>query len=259
MIYCSNLPNDQDMIRALGSLAVPARVPCGDACFYGVGSNGSSDPVRICIERKKIGDMASCILSGRYLYQLQSAHDTGFAVFALVVEGRYGYSSSDGLLVIPGWDSARSRRGWTPVKPTIAFSRFEQYLTELEWLAGVIVKRSENVDGTAAVIRSLWDGFRKPDDGHHSLKTIYKAPPRGGILLTRPSLIRRIASELPGVGWEKSASVEAKFKSVKAMVNASEKEWKQVDGIGKKIARDIVTSINGGKLQILDKGTKSVV
>lgn len=256
MIYCSSLPNDQDMIRALGSLALPFPVPCGDACFFGA-SDSPDSSLRVCVERKKVHDMAACILSGRYLYQLQTAHDCGFDIFALILEGRYDYSLDDGLVTIPGWDSVRGRSGWKPVKPAIAFSRFEQYLTELEHMAGVIVKRSEHVRGTAAIIRSLWDGFQKPPDGHKSLKVIYKSV-TGGVSLTRPSLVRRMASELPGVGWERSGIVAQHFVTVRAMINADDKEWRSLDGIGKITARRVVEAI-GGKPVILDKRANSVV
>ena len=56
------------------------------------------------------------------------------------------------------------------------------------------------------------------------------------MLLQQPSLMRRVAKELPGIGWERSLVVEAKWDSVRDMVNAPVEEWLELDGIGKGIA-----------------------
>jgi len=55
LIYTSDLPNDQDMIKALGSTAIPVNL-FTDACFSSV------DDKVVAVERKKVGDMASCVL-----------------------------------------------------------------------------------------------------------------------------------------------------------------------------------------------------
>jgi len=242
LIYCSNLNNDQDMISALGSIALPFPLLYGDAAFFG--NSGTEDPLRICVERKKVPDMASCILSGRYMNQVQTAYDAGFRVLCLALEGRYRRSPMDGLLEIPGYNYELGRNGWKPVTPAISFSRFDQYLTELEWLTGIIVKQSENVRGTADIIKSLFVNFQVAPDDHGSLKGIYKQPPKKA-LLVKPSLVRRIASELPGIGWDKSATVAEHFPTVRTMMDADVKEWISLEGIGKKIANGIVSAIHG--------------
>ena len=53
-----------------------------------------------------------------------------------------------------------------------------------------------------------------------------------------------MAAILPGVGNNRSKVVESYFKSLKAMVNATEDEWLQIDGIGKTIARNVVEEMN---------------
>ncbi len=56
-------------------------------------------------------------------------------------------------------------------------------------------------------------------------------------------MLRRVAKELPGIGWERSLAVEKHFVSVLAMMLAKSPEWEKVDGIGKTLAQKIVKAI----------------
>lgn len=56
--------------------------------------------------------------------------------------------------------------------------------------------------------------------------------------------MRRIAAELPHIGWDKSEEIENHFHSIGSMIKASSKEWMKVPGVGKKIAEDIVAAVN---------------
>jgi len=242
IIFCTNEPNDADLVRALGSMVVPVPLPCGDVLFYGI--NNDDKPVKVIIERKHVPDMVSCILSGRYLSQAQSAKDDNADVLVLIIDGRYRASPADGLLEILGFDRERNRAGWKPVTPAITFSRFDQYLTELEYLAGIIVKHSETVQGTADIVKTLWSNFQIRPRDHQSLKVIYKPPP-ATILLTKPGIVRRVATELPSVGWGRSGVVAEHFPTVKAMVDADVAEWASLEGIGKKTAERVVKALRG--------------
>ena len=246
-IYTSNLLNDADMIKALGSIAVPLPIAVGDACFSGIGVNG--DVILVAVERKKIGDMVSCILDGRYLHQAQISKELGADILCLIVEGAIRSNPDDGLLEVPVWGinprTMRRAQLWEPVKPTISYSRFDQYLTELDYLANIIVKRSADVRETASIIKALWDNFQTAPDKHNSLHQIFSAPPPR-VFLTRPSLVRRVAKEISGIGWERSAAVADEFPTVRAMVDAGVKDWESIEGIGKKTAQKAVRDLNGG-------------
>lgn len=243
-IYTSNLPNDQDMIRALGPIAVPMPL-FTDACFAGVGDNDTQ--LLVGIERKKIGDLCQCLHDGRLMFQLQVSKEAGCDVLCLIVEGDCRPNPEDGVLEMPVWGiNAKLKRAqhWTPVLPITTYSRFDQYLTELDYLAGVIVKRSRNVQETAAIIKALWLNFQTAPDGHNSLKQMFK-PPAPTVQLVRPSLVRRVASELPGIGWERSRVVAEYFQSVREMVEAGVERWAALDGIGKKTALKVVQALRG--------------
>ena len=115
------------------------------------------------------------------------------------------------------------------------------------------VKHTENVRGTADAILALYQNFQTPADQHQSLNQIFK-PPTPSVQLVRPSLVRRVASELPGVGWEWSAVVADRFKSVRGMVAADVDTWAGLERtsssgkkrrLGKKVATKIMESLGG--------------
>jgi len=235
------------MIQALGSLAIPMPSLFTDVCFSGVGDNDAS--LIVAVERKKIGDLCSCILDGRFLFQAQVCKEMGCDVLCLIVEGACRPSPDDGLLEIPVWGiNTRGRRAeiWKPIIPAMMYSRFCQYLFELSYLAGIFVFRSRDVRETAAILKSLWDNFQTPPNQHQSLHQMFVAPnPGGTVELVRPGLVRRMAKELDGVGWKLSKVVAAHFATPKEMCEADVKEWMSMDGIGKVTAEKVVRSLCG--------------
>ena len=62
-------------------------------------------------------------------------------------------------------------------------------------------------------------------------------------MLIKPSLKRRWANELTGIGWEKSQKVASHFKSALELANASKEDWIKIEGIGTKIAEQSVEEI----------------
>ena len=240
-LLCTDEPNDADLVRTLGSVAVALPI-FTDCCF------SSIDGILVACERKKIGDMASCINTGRFINQMAVCKENGASVLVLVLEGRYHRNLEDGSLEIPVWRvnprTGKRAEFWEPITPPTQFNRFDQYLTELQRDAGIIVKHTENVRGTADVIRSMYDNFQTHQDKHQSLNQFYVSPPPR-VLLVRPSLVRRVAKELDGVGWVRSDEVAKHFPSVKAMCDATIKEWSGLEGIGKKTARSVVKDLHG--------------
>ena len=64
-------------------------------------------------------------------------------------------------------------------------------------------------------------------------------------LLIKPTLARRVAAQLPGVAEVRSAAVADKFRTIEAMANATEKDWRNVDGLGPGTAKKIFNIIHG--------------
>jgi len=57
--------------------------------------------------------------------------------------------------------------------------------------------------------------------------------------------IAKVAKELPAIGWERGVAAAHVFPSIRAMINATEREWQEVPGVGKVIAKSIVRTVNG--------------
>lgn len=240
-IFCSNLPNDQDLIAELGEAARPMTL-FTDACFSGVDENGGS--ILVAVERKRIHDLAVCMNNNRLMHQIEIARDHGADVYVLVVEGLYrsGSGESEGLLMAPvGWFSTM-----TAVRPFVKYDRFIQYLAKLTYLVGVIVLHTENVTDTARAIKAVYSEFQTPPSEHKSFHKFYTPP--GLVPLSEPGLVRRVAKELPGVGWNRSQAVAERFSSVAEMCAATIGDWKAIPGIGAKLARSCHYELNGGKL-----------
>jgi ERCC4-type nuclease len=126
----------------------------------------------------------------------------------------------------------------------LSFRRVQAYLDQLSWYGGVRVYTTATARQTVAMVIGLHDMFQIPPGEHGSLHKLYSEPIPHINLMGRPSLTRRVAKELPHIGWTKSKAVEETFESVKMMVNASEEDWMEMDGVGEKIARDIVRSVS---------------
>jgi len=244
MIFVTTAPNDADLLEILEDNAIGVPLPYGDATFQGVWDGG--EVVNVCIERKKLGDLATCIVStGRHLNQIRSAREAGFGFIVLVFEmdaWRFRIGEN-------GYMETRVGKEWVEMMPRISYVRLDQYLNELGYFMGVLVKRSGGVWETARQILDLYQLFAVEPQKHGSLKKFYT--PQVSVecvsLLAKPSLVRRVANQLPGVGWELSRGVEVRFRNVEEMAEGGVKDWMDVDGIGKVMAKRIVRVIRGGK------------
>lgn len=257
MIYIDPRVGSGDLAQPLISLGCPVEVQhldFADAMFLGSGPDGA--PVPVGIEVKKLNDVLQCITSGRFLgHQLPGlldAYENGH--IWLVVEGLYRANPVDGALEI------RIGKDWRPVghgKQTWMFRSLDKWLTKLEVKAGVHIRRTASRDETARTISALYNWWQESDD--HTLDAIdrstqlalaQKVANEGPMSWTgerpkAPSLLRRIAAELPGIGVEKSGMVCGHFASVRDMVLADEQEWKKLPGVGKTIAANIVREVQG--------------
>jgi ERCC4-type nuclease len=223
LIYLTTAANDRDLVKQFHETeAVVAPIPYGDAVVEGLSDDGH---VSICGERKKPLDLIQCINSGRHIRQVRDAYEHKFKHYFLVVEGILKQGSDGEVEYRTGTNWTRTGMPWT---------RYQSYINQLHYLMGVNVLYSTGVRGTAEIIRSIHDFFQTID--HSSLKQFHSPNPS---LLSNPSLLRRVAKELPGIGWERSLLVESHWTSIRDMVNATPEEWTQIDGIGKGISKRI--------------------
>lgn len=238
MILTTTAHNDKDLLKALSPLSIPASIKYGDVNFIGKWDN--NETVWFLGERKKLSDLIQCINDGRHIRQVQAAREAGFRYIFFILEAKYRKNGQTGLV-----QELRGNR-YRDHESEMAYSRIRSYLYELEWYAGIKVYETKSLDETVRIIRELYDLFQRPPESHNSLKKIYHTPlPSSSRLFERvPSLRKRIAHELPEVGFELAGRLEKRFNTTKELINASEDELISIEGIGKKIANRIVEVVN---------------
>jgi ERCC4-type nuclease len=209
------------------------RLEFGDASFIGRGAGNV--PVAVGIERKTLTDLVGSMESGRLSGHQLPGLMSSYGVVYLVVEG-ISRSQGGGVQALLGGK-------WRDLG--VGDGALDKYLNTMEVLAGVIVRQTTSVQRTAELIHHLYEWWGKDWDSHRGHLAFPDFIPRDRALLVKPSLLRRVAKELPGIGWERSGEVEKHFKSIMDMVLANEEEWRKIPGIGKGIANNIVKTIRG--------------
>ncbi len=228
----------ESRLRELGAPVQMLQMDFGDVAFYASGHS-------VAIELKKVDDMLSCVISGRFAgHQLRGLVE--YDAYYVFVEGLWRPNPRDGVLEVWGWDVTAKRHGWIPAghgKGSRAwmYRDFDNYLTTMDVKGGVRVKRTASEDETARAICNLYNWYQDYD-GHRSHLALNRS--RDSALLTKPTLRFEVASVLPGLGHMKAGEAAGHFPSVRAMINAEPIEWARLAGIGKKIANGIVDAVS---------------
>ena len=239
MIYVTTAANDKDLLEALQSrdLAIPQGDLPADFAFQGQWDGGR--PLWACGDRKHLGDLLQCIRDGRHVRQLQRCREAGYEIQYLVVEGAIIKHNITGNVAI------RKGKNVVDHPAHIPFSELTAYLEEVALYGGVQVRLTLGLTSTVSAILQAYKTLAVPPDHHKVLHKVYSIPHTGAadMLGRRPSLLRRIAKELPGVGWELSQRVEDHFSSVGEMLTAAPSLWEDIEGIGSTKAQRITGAI----------------
>lgn len=216
------------------------RLEYADVMFEGLGPAGRVD---VGVERKVITDLLSSISTGRLTgHQLPGMAKDYYKSY-LIVEGKWK-AGGDGVIEI-------LRKGrWESIQHGRRFKYMEvmAYLNSLTMLGGIGVWFTGNMAETIATIQALFGWWQKDWEQHKSHLEMHKpAPPTAFLNPDGPSLLRRMAMELPGIGWERTKQVEVAFPTIVDMVNATQEEWEGVGGIGKVIARTVYEALRKGR------------
>lgn len=225
-------------LRALGLTVELRQMEYGDVAFTGHGPHG---PCRVGIEYKTLSDLLGSMRTGRLAGHQLPGMAKHYQYVFLLIRGTWR-EGANGMVEEP------VRGGWREVRlgtTTYDYRELSGFINTLEILCGVRVRRCGNNGEVYSAIKSLYNWFGKPWEDHGSHQTLFTAPNPGAAFLYKPSLLRRVAKELPGVGWERSADIAKHFNSVVDLCCAGAKELEQVPGIGRGIARKIVAALNG--------------
>jgi len=225
-------------IKRLGVHAELTQLEFGDVCFEGKGPKGI---ISIGIERKTIHDMLNCIDDARYVAHQRPGMMNMYDKSLLVIEGVWAAGSG------PNWEGlliTNKGAGWFPLvyrSQRVMYSKLYRYLLSVS-LSGVIITYSMTLEHTAVNICNCYHYFQKKWENHTSLLETQKLaiPDMRG----KPSLVRRWAAQLTGVGVKHSIDAERLFKKASSLAQADELDWLRVPGIGVKTAQNIVKEIN---------------
>jgi len=224
-------------LRHWGVACEMERLTFGDAAFAG---NGKDGPVAIGVEVKKVHDALNCMGDGRFAgHQLPGLVATYDRVW-LVVEGLYRPDFNTGLLLAGG----KRRREVAHGSRRFMYRDLDSWLTSMEVMAGIRVRRVTDRAETARVVADLYSWWNKGWGDHKSHLALHDA---GGLpeyaQFSKPPLVRLVAAQLPGVGFKKSQAVVARLRTVKGIADATADDWAQIDGIGDVLAERIYQAI----------------
>lgn len=223
-----------DLLPFLIGSAEIAALDFGDASFMGKGPGNM--PVLVGIERKRVDDLIQSTTTGRFQGHQLPGLVSSYGYVYLIVEGAVNRSGD----LLQYWQGKDCRDAGFTVR------QFDNLLNTLAVIAGIIVITTRDDRETAIAVKNLYHWWQKDWDEHKGHVGFY-VEPHPVAVMKKPSLLRRIAKELPGVGWDRSRAIEAAFPCVKDMVNAAEHKWKQIPGIGGTLAARIIGALKGGK------------
>ncbi len=219
--------------------AILGHLEYADFAFSGNGPNNT--PWLIGVERKTITDLIACMESGRFSGHQLKGLINSYNEVHLIVEGFFKAASS-GVLV--EWKNMQ----WT----SLGYGSRCYMLRDIWLFLTTISVKPEssirwmtttNPRETARFVSTLHRWWTWKEYGEHRS---HLQPDTGRVAsLDGYSFERKVASQLSGIGWEKSKIIEEEFDSVSDMVLAKEEDWMQVEGIGKKLSKSIVAELKG--------------
>lgn len=240
MLIVDERVGSKDLLIALQNLGVPAELGhlySGDVSFIGRGINDA--PVYIGLELKRTTDLIGSLRSRRFqgfqLERLVNTYDRAW----LISEGMWR-EGDGGILEV-------YQAGWRPALAGprgVMASDLESWILSQTIRGGLGYRHCSHRVDTIRFIGVLYHWWvDRALDEHRGHQAIYTPSPDQASFVA-PSLLRKIAAQLDGIGWEKSTAIETHFKTVVEMVEASESDWLEIPGIGKTLARRCVQSLH---------------
>lgn len=204
----------------------------GDAAVLGYGDQ------LIGVERKRVGDLLRVIADGRFVSEQLPGLVNAYSRVYLLVEGEWTTRGDGALLIRNGrsqWEQPLWGRqdGWR-------YAEVARWLISLEEGAGIRVMRTATPQESAAWLENLEAEFLKAPEKRRALQSLYYPPIPS---LISPSLVRRFAALLPGIGPGKSLAVAEHFGTVERAVNSPLKSWLEIAGVGGTIAKKVWDAI----------------
>lgn len=246
MIRVDRRTGSADMLLRLQQRRVACELTTlafGDVAFAGNGPEGC--PVDVGIELKQLSDALNCMSDGRFAGHQLPGLVAAYNYVWLVIEGAYRADHKTGVLQHP-----RAGR-WKDVelgKRRYMYREFDCWLRTMEIKAGIRVWRCYDRMETVQFVMDLYGWWNaKEFKDHRAHLAFHGTEESDSALLLKPSLARRVAAQLPGIGWERSRAVAERFPTVMELARAKVDEFAGMKGVGKLTAKKIVEAMQGRK------------
>lgn len=243
-IYIDDRAGSRDLMSHLTVPAELTRIEYGDAMVIG---NGPSGIVTVGVEVKSISDLLQSMNTGRLqgrrmdgspgqIQGMLESYDHSWLLYYGVVRP----GDKNELQVRRGKLWANFRIGIRPVP----YTYLEGFLLDVA-STGVNTKHVYDLREAAKwleVLHRWWSKAWSDHKGFRVFNTSQDVSIMPG-LSTDEERMARVAACLPGIGFERAVAVAAYFDTIDEMVFATEAEWGKVPGIGKVLAKSVVTAI----------------
>lgn len=220
------------------------KLDSADVMSTGFGPNGS---IMWGMEIKKIGDVLQSLQNGRLVEQLGKMHEDYDWKF-LLVEGEIRCHWDTGNLQHRVKKDTRGKKSefWVDAifgnKQKMSYEHFMSWLLSVTICSGTFLVMSADRTSTAASVVAMDRQLSKPWEQHSSLKVFNDSQGPGMFI---PSIAMTTARNLAtGMGWERAARAADYFGTARAMCNATEEQWREIDGIDKVLAKRAVEGAN---------------
>lgn len=222
----------QDYLAALTVAGLPVtqtRLPAGDVEVIGRGPEGR--PLAIGVELKKVDDYLKCVRDGRLAEQLRGMKARN-EIRWLLIEGDWKLSSRYGQY---------------------SYQEVFAHCLSMTQSAGALLWRSADQQETVEWLRSLyWWWTSKDYEDHRAHLDWYKPPylPSNAFDDTEPSMTQKVAAALLSKGPTvdvnsmRAQNAAKHFSTLGQMLRADERTWREIDGIGPKLAKRIIMEVN---------------
>jgi len=236
----------------------PTNVPFGDFNWIGFGPGGL--PLPIGVERKTLADFIGSVRTGR-MFSTQIPGLLGSYVEVwIIIEGIWR-GDKDGTLLVPkGNEWVPFDKGGPLTIETLEKMMLTTELKSVETAQGsggrIHFRRTMSKAETCRLIRAQYEwwtqGTWEAHRSHLKFPSDHGAIPLQKLDPTNPHhLVRLMAKELQGIGWDKSTAIADQFPTMRDLVDATIKEWQSIPGIGKTLATRIRRALWG-----IDEDTK---
>jgi hypothetical protein len=226
------------MIPPLDEIAMVSRLESGDVSITGNGPDRRI--MAIGVEVKSMSDLLQSLSTGRVQDQLGRMLEA-YDVCWLLTYGHYISGPFNNLQVWRGGRWHNEKQGGR----SLPFGYVESFLLSAG-VSGVAHKHVQDENQAAAWLAVLERWWSKEWSEHRAFNKFNRSGELGLVPDIGAERLRgmRVAADLPSIGWAKAEAATGHFPSIRAMMNAGADEWAKVEGVGKVIAKAVVTAIN---------------